>query len=46
MLESDSRMKYLLGNNPLGEFIKIVRELWLGIKIAEENRDKSGFGKF
>jgi hypothetical protein len=45
-LESDSRMKYLLGNNPLGEFIKIIKEIWLGFKIAEQNRDKSQWGKF
>jgi hypothetical protein len=46
MLESDNRMKYLLGNNPLGEFIKVVREVWLGFKIVEENRNKSQWGKF
>jgi hypothetical protein len=35
-----------IGNNPLGELVKILREVWLGIKIAEANRHKSGFGKF
>jgi hypothetical protein len=24
ILESDSRMRYLLGNNPMGELIKVV----------------------
>lgn len=27
MLESDTRMKYLLGNNPLGEGIKIIQRI-------------------
>jgi hypothetical protein len=45
-LESDTRMRYLLGNNPLGELVRIIKEIWLGFKIAEENRDKSQWGKF
>jgi hypothetical protein len=45
-LESDTRMRYLLGNNPLGELVKIIKEIWLGFKIAEGNRDKSQWGKF
>jgi hypothetical protein len=24
ILESDSRMRYLLGNNPIGELVKVV----------------------
>ena len=32
--------------NLLGEFIKILKEIWLGFKIAEANRDKSQWGKF
>jgi hypothetical protein len=39
-------MNKRIGNNPLGELVKILRELWMGIKIAEKNRHKSGFGKF
>ena len=57
-------MNKRIGNNPLGELVKIIRELrrddlspwnkfvtilkevWLGFKIAEANRHKSGFGKF
>jgi hypothetical protein len=46
MLESDSRMKHLLGNNPLGELVRILKDIWLGFKIAEENRHKSQWGKF
>jgi hypothetical protein len=38
MLESNSRMRFLLGNNPLGEFIKIVRDICIGFKMAERNR--------
>ena len=30
----------------MNKIIKILRELWLGIRIAEENRDKSQWGKF
>lgn len=30
----------------MNKIIKILRELWLGIQIAEENRDKSQWGKF
>ncbi len=45
-LESDSRMKYLLGNNPLGELVRIFKDIWLGLRIAEENRHKSQWGKF
>ncbi len=30
----------------MNKIIQILRELWLGIKIAEENRDKSQWGKF
>lgn len=39
-------MNKRIGNNPLGELVKILKEVWLGIRIAEENRHKSGFGKF
>ena len=39
-------MNKRIANNPLGELVKILRELWLGIQIAEENRDKSQWGKF
>ena len=39
-------MNKKIGNNPLGELVKILRELWMGIRIAEENRDKSQWGKF
>ena len=39
-------MNKKIGNNPLGELVKILRELWLRVKIAEENRDKSQWGKF
>lgn len=46
MLESNSKMLFLLGNNPLGELVKIIKEIWLGFKIAEQNRDKSQWGKF
>ncbi len=46
MLESNSKMQFLLGNNPLGELVKIIKEIWLGFKIAEQNRDKSQWGKF
>jgi hypothetical protein len=45
-LESDSRMRFLLGNNPMGELVKILKEIWLGFTIAEQNRDKSQWGKF
>jgi hypothetical protein len=45
-LESDTRMRFLLGNNPLGELVKIIKEIWLGFNIAEQNRDKSQWGKF
>lgn len=30
----------------MNRIIKILRELWLGIQIAEANRDKSQWGKF
>ena len=30
----------------MNKIIKILRELWLGIQIAEGNRDKSQWGKF
>jgi hypothetical protein len=46
MLESNSKMRFLFGNNPLGELVKIIKEIWLGFKIAEENRHKSQWGKF
>ena len=46
MLESDTRMRFLLGNNPLGELVKILKDIWLGFKIAEKNRNKSQWGKF
>ena len=39
-------MNKRIGNNPLGELVKILREGWLGIRIAEKNRDKSQWGKF
>jgi hypothetical protein len=45
-LESDSRMRFLLGNNPMGELVKILKEIWLGFTIAEQNRDNSQWGKF
>ena len=45
-LESDSRMRFLLGNNPMGELVRIIKEIWLGFSIAEKNRDKSQWGKF
>ena len=45
-LESDSRMRFLLGNNPMGELVRIFKEIWLGFKIAEQNRDRSQWGKF
>jgi hypothetical protein len=34
-------MKKLLSNIKL-----IVKDIWMGFKIAEENRDKSFLGKF
>ena len=39
-------MNKRIANNPLGELVKILKELWLGIRIAEANRDKSQWGKF
>ena len=39
-------MNKKIGNNPLGELVKILKEIWIGFKIAEANRNKSGFGKF
>jgi hypothetical protein len=30
----------------MNKILKILREIWLGFKIAEENRDKSQWGKF
>ena len=45
-LESDTRMRFLVGNNPVGELVKIIKEIWLGFKIVEQNRDKSQWGKF
>ena len=39
-------MNKKIGNNPLGELVKIIKEIWLGFKIAEQNRDKSQWGKF
>lgn len=39
-------MNKKIGNNPLGELVKIIKDIILGFKIAEENRNKSGFGKF
>ena len=40
------RMNKRIANNALGELVKIIREIWLGIRIAEANRDKSQWGKF
>ena len=39
-------MNKKIGNNPLGELVKILKEVWLGFRIAEKNRDKSQWGKF
>jgi len=36
-LESDTRMRYLLGNNPMGELIKVVSNQ---CKIIESKRHK------
>ena len=36
-LESDTRMRYLLGNNPMGELIKVVSNQ---CKIIESKRQK------
>jgi hypothetical protein len=36
-LESDTRMKYLLGNNPTGELVKIVSNV---CKKIEQKRQK------
>jgi hypothetical protein len=30
----------------MNKIIQILREIWLGFKIAKENRDKSQWGKF
>lgn len=30
----------------MNKIIKILKELWMGIQIAERNRDKSQWGKF
>jgi hypothetical protein len=30
----------------LGEVKRVLGEIWLGFKIAEENRNKSQWGKF
>jgi hypothetical protein len=30
----------------MGEIVRIIKEIWLGFKIAEQNRDKSQWGKF
>lgn len=37
ILESDTRMKYLLGNNPIGELIRIVSNVF---KNKENIRQK------
>ena len=38
-LESDTRMRFFLGNNPLGEFVKIVS------KECKAIEKKKGYGK-
>jgi len=30
----------------LTKFKKLCKEIWLGFKIAEENRHRNGWGKF
>jgi hypothetical protein len=30
----------------IDKIVKIIKDILLGFKIAEENRNKSGFGKF
>ena len=39
-------MNKRIANNALGELVNIIKEIWLGFKIAEKNRDKSQWGKF
>jgi hypothetical protein len=39
MLESETRLRFLLGNNPIGELIKIVSDT---CKRIEKNK---GYGK-
>ena len=38
-LESDTRMRFLLGNNPMGEMIKIVE------RECKRIEKKEGYGK-
>ena len=39
MLESDTRMRFFLANNPMGEFVKIVSE------TCKRIEKKKGYGK-
>jgi hypothetical protein len=36
-LESDTRMRYLLGNNPMGELVKVVSAV---CKVRENRKQK------
>ena len=35
MLESDTRMRFLLGNNPIGELVKVVSNTCKKVKKRE-----------
>jgi hypothetical protein len=39
MLESDTRMRFLLGNNPIGELVKMVSD------TCKQIEKKKGYGK-
>ncbi len=39
MLESDTRMRFLLGNNPIGELVKMVSD------TCKKIEKKKGYGK-
>jgi hypothetical protein len=38
-LESDTRMRFLLGNNPIGELVKLVSD------TCKQIEKKKGYGK-
>jgi hypothetical protein len=39
MLESDTRLRFLLGNNPIGELVKLVSD------TCKQIEKKKGYGK-
>lgn len=41
-LESDTRMRYLLGNNPMGEILKLISEKFNRINRIRIWRTKRG----